>query len=151
LNEGIDIESRYVPESLYFQAPRCAVVGRFGGKIASVILSGWKAIAQYLGIGIRTAERWEQGGGLPVHRPIPSRRSHVVANSQEIDSWLHASGAWRRHDLTLLTHLERARKLQAEARRARQTLKEKMEALRREVAAMHAAVQNLQRNILMES
>jgi len=109
-----------------------------------VILSGWKAIAQYLGIGIRTAERWEQGGGLPLHRPIPSRRSHLVANSEEIDSWLRASAAWRRHDLTLLTHLERTRKLLAEAQRARQTLHQRMETLRREVAAMNAAVKNLE-------
>src|SRR6185503_15743399 len=53
--------------------------------MGTVILSGWKAIAQYLDSGIRIVPRWEQQG-LPEHRPIPGRRSHVVSRSEEIDT-----------------------------------------------------------------
>jgi hypothetical protein len=52
-----------------------------------MILSGWKQIANHLGCGVRTAQRWE-AHALPVRRPVPGKRSHVVADSDEIDLWL---------------------------------------------------------------
>ena len=52
-----------------------------------MVLSGWKEIAQYLHCGVRTVQRWE-GEGLPVHRPSPHRRSHVIAHSEELDRWI---------------------------------------------------------------
>jgi len=33
------------------------------------ILSGWKEIANYLGKGVRTVQRYERYMGLPVRRP----------------------------------------------------------------------------------
>ena len=66
---------------------------------------------------------------------------HVVANSEEIDSWLRNCATCRRHDLISLTHVERTLKLRAEAQRTRQTLHQMTETLMREVAAVYAAVQ----------
>jgi len=52
-----------------------------------MILSGWKEIAQHLHCGVRTVQRWE-AEGLPVHRPSPHRRSHVIAHSDELERWV---------------------------------------------------------------
>ena len=56
-----------------------------------MVLHGWKQIAQYLGCGIRTAQRWESQCGLPVTRPRNHLRSPVLAQSEALDSW--AGGA----------------------------------------------------------
>ena len=53
----------------------------------TVILNGWKEIANYLGRGVRTVQRWEQFG-LPVRRPKGSDRSAVLALSEELDVWI---------------------------------------------------------------
>jgi|SRR5579859_70564 len=52
------------------------------------ILNSWKEIAEYLGRGVRTAQRWERDLGLPVRRPRGKERSAVVAVSSDIDAWL---------------------------------------------------------------
>ncbi len=52
------------------------------------ILSTWKEIAQYVGKGVRTVQRWEQLG-LPVRRP-ETRRS-VIAYTDDLDAWLAGS------------------------------------------------------------
>lgn len=50
------------------------------------ILSSWKEIAQYLGKGVRTVQRWEHLG-LPIKRPKDG--PHVVlAYTDEIDEWV---------------------------------------------------------------
>jgi hypothetical protein len=54
----------------------------------AIILNSWKEIAQYVGRGVRTVERWERKLGLPVHRPQGHLRSPVIAISTEIDEWL---------------------------------------------------------------
>lgn len=61
-------------------------------KMFSVILSGWKAIAEYLGCGVRTVQRWERKG-LPVKRPAAGLRAHVGAHSEEIDLWIQDSAS----------------------------------------------------------
>jgi len=55
------------------------------------VLSGWKEIAQYLGCGVRTAQRWERSG-LPVLRPVSGKLSHVLALPQDIERWLQSNG-----------------------------------------------------------
>ncbi len=52
-----------------------------------MILNGWKEIANHLGRGVRTIQRWESLG-LPVRRPKRKDRSAVCAFSEEIDEWL---------------------------------------------------------------
>ena len=57
----------------------------------SMILNGWKQIATHLGVGVRTAQRWEHEAALPVHRPQGHSRSHVMADSTELERWLTSS------------------------------------------------------------
>lgn len=52
------------------------------------ILNSWKEIANYLGRGVRTVQRWEAHLGLPVHRPSGREHSAVLAFSNELDQWL---------------------------------------------------------------
>jgi hypothetical protein len=47
----------------------------------------WKEIAQYMGRGVRTVQRWE-AFGLPVHRPAGRERSAVFAIEHELDAWM---------------------------------------------------------------
>jgi len=54
-------------------------------------LSGWKEIANYLGKGVRTVQRYEREMGLPVRRPAGRERAAVVATRAELDAWIAAS------------------------------------------------------------
>lgn len=55
------------------------------------ILSGWKDIANYLGKGVRTVQRYEVELGLPVRRPAGRSSGSVVATKAELDAWVSAS------------------------------------------------------------
>ncbi len=57
------------------------------------LFNGWKEIANYLGRGVRTVQRWERLNGLPVHRPAGKQRAAVFALKLELDAWL--SHAWQ--------------------------------------------------------
>ena len=53
------------------------------------VLTCWKDIAQYLGKGVRTVQRWEQEFGLPVRRPNGiDHKSPVAAHPGDLDAWL---------------------------------------------------------------
>jgi hypothetical protein len=54
------------------------------------ILSGWKEVANYLGKGVRTVQRYERQLGLPVRRPAGKPRGSVVATKAELDGWVAA-------------------------------------------------------------
>jgi len=55
----------------------------------STVLSSWKDIAQYLGKGVRTVQRWERHLGLPVRRPTgATQKSAVVLYRGDVDVWL---------------------------------------------------------------
>src|SRR5215469_2695076 len=102
--------------------------------MCNVILSGWKAIAEYLGCGVRTVQRWERKG-LPVKRPAAGLRSHVVAHSEKIDLWIQDSASrGPANGFDLLSSLAKARKLLPEVKRSREELHVKMAALRKELA-----------------
>ena len=53
-----------------------------------LILNSWKEIADYMGRGVRTVQRYEQDLRLPVHRPAGKSRSSVIAFADEIDLWM---------------------------------------------------------------
>jgi len=55
------------------------------------IFSGWKEIANYLGKGVRTVQRYESQMRLPVHRPAARACSAVIATKVELDAWVAAS------------------------------------------------------------
>jgi len=52
------------------------------------ILNGWKEISAYVQRGVRTAQRWEAGRGMPVHRPALQDTRAVVSFSDELDVWI---------------------------------------------------------------
>jgi hypothetical protein len=54
-------------------------------------LSGWKEIANYLGKGVRTVQRYEREMALPVRRPAGKPRGSVMVTRAEIDAWVAAS------------------------------------------------------------
>jgi hypothetical protein len=58
---------------------------------APKFLSGWKEIANYLGKGVRTVQRYERLMGFPVRRPAGKTRAAVVATKAELDAWVAAS------------------------------------------------------------
>jgi hypothetical protein len=60
-------------------------------KGAPRFLSGWKDIANYLGKGVRTVQRYESQLGLPVRRPSAHVRGSVIATVAEIDAWVEAN------------------------------------------------------------
>ena len=62
-------------------------------------LSGWKEIANYLGKGVRTVQRYEREFGLPVRRPAGRPWGSVVATRAELDAWVYASPI--RHEFRL--------------------------------------------------
>jgi tetratricopeptide (TPR) repeat protein len=51
-------------------------------------LTGWKAIAGFLAVDVRTARRWEAERGLPVHRLPGAGRSAVWADPGELRGWM---------------------------------------------------------------
>lgn len=54
-------------------------------------LTCWKDIAQYLGKGVRTVQRWEQDFGLPVCRPTGvDHKSAVIAHRHDLDAWMES-------------------------------------------------------------
>jgi len=53
-----------------------------------LVLNSWKEIADYMGRGVRTIQRYERDLRLPVHRPAGKSRSAVIAFADEIDQWM---------------------------------------------------------------
>ncbi|MGH8204107.1 MAG: hypothetical protein ACREST_05815, partial [Steroidobacteraceae bacterium] len=58
-------------------------------------LDSWKAIAAYLQRTEKTARRWEQHEGLPVHRLAHQDRSSVYAFKSELNAWREAHSVER--------------------------------------------------------
>lgn len=54
----------------------------------STVLTCWKDIAQYMGKGVRTVQRWEQEFGLPVRRPLGASKKAVIARPFDLDAWV---------------------------------------------------------------
>lgn len=101
-----------------------------------MILNGWKEIANHLGRGVRTVQRWEQFG-LPVRRPKGTDRSAVLALSEELDAWVkrcatHVNGAPDFHEgMDRLTFkVQRIQELMQQVRAERQELSERTRQLR---------------------
>ena len=49
-------------------------------------LHGWKEIAAFFNVTVRTAQSWETSRGLPVHR-LPGKRGVVYASTGELRAW----------------------------------------------------------------
>jgi hypothetical protein len=66
------------------------------GSAKQPILRNWKAIASYLGKGVRTVQRWERDLALPVRRNRTDTKGSVIAFVAEIDDWVTARQFRRR-------------------------------------------------------
>lgn len=72
----------------------------------SELLTSWKEIANYLGKGVRTVQRWEQQFGLPVRRPNEKAKGIVHATRGELDHWLSGHWSQRHVDEVRASHSE---------------------------------------------
>lgn len=57
------------------------------------ILHSWKEIAAYIGMGVRTVQRYERTLGLPIRRFAGDNGSSVSAFPDELDHWMHTAGS----------------------------------------------------------
>lgn len=102
-----------------------------------MVLSGWKEIAGYLHCGVRTVQRWE-ADGLPVHRPAPYKRSHVIAHSDELDRWVKNGSSLDAPYPKLTASLTTAQKLYQENQLRIAELRAHVSRLRNGVANLQA-------------
>ncbi len=57
--------------------------------IETSVLTSWKEIANYMGKGVRTVQRWERQLGLPVRRPVNCAQKRIVlARRADLDAWI---------------------------------------------------------------
>jgi hypothetical protein len=54
-------------------------------------LTGWKEIANYLDVTVRTAQLWEKNRGLPVHRLPGGGKPSVFSTIEELESWIRSN------------------------------------------------------------
>lgn len=64
-------------------------------RMNEVILGSWQEIAQYVGRGTRTLQRWEHSFGMPVHRRRYKGKREIFAFSYEIERWLRSKPSSR--------------------------------------------------------
>jgi hypothetical protein len=50
-------------------------------------LASWKEIAEYLGVTVRTAQKWETERGMPVRRLPGGSRGRVLVTTDELECW----------------------------------------------------------------
>jgi hypothetical protein len=53
-------------------------------------LTSWKEIAAFLGVNVRTAQKWEEERKLPVRR-LPGGRGRVAVDIAALDAWKRTS------------------------------------------------------------
>jgi hypothetical protein len=67
-----------------------------GNSQPAKVLTSWKEIAMYFGMGVRTVQRWERDLGLPVLRPQGTGyKSTVLAYPDDLEIWLRSGGLRR--------------------------------------------------------
>ena len=95
-------------------------------------LTSWKEIAEYLGKGVRTVQRWERTMGLPVRRPGGYHKGIVFVLIEDLDAWLRQQH--KRQDHTLQDEVERLRAALTEVLAENQLLRTELEAALRQAA-----------------
>jgi predicted DNA-binding transcriptional regulator AlpA len=113
---------------------------------ATTFLSGWKEIANYLGKGVRTVQRYERELGFPVRRPAGKSHAAVIATRAEVDAWVAASPI--REEFCLSTRQPDSQRISLDDLKKKVAtmglLREEMIALR---AELRASVTNLRESI----
>ena len=113
-------------------------------------LTGWKEIANYLGKGVRTVQRYEAELGLPVRRPAGKSCGSVVATKAELDGWVSASPIRQAFQLIrppaelpaavtehIKSGIEEMRKLRDQMNGLRLEVRESVQALRDSIRGLH--------------
>ena len=109
------------------------------------ILSGWKQIADHLGKGVRTVQRYERELGLPIRRPAGKTGGSVIATAGELDAWVTASPIREQFELAhtginteMLEELRRnvreMSRLRKETQEVRNAVSESLELLRTNIS-----------------
>jgi hypothetical protein len=103
------------------------------------VLSSWKDIANYLGKGVRTVQRWERERGLPVRRPNGHTcKSAVLLYRDDADSWMvkqHLSRNVQAQAFWTVDRSTEARSVLQESIRARRQLGQVNRELREDMFA----------------
>ncbi len=107
------------------------------------LLNSWKEIANYLGRGVRTVQRWE-GMGLPVRRLGKGLRAPVIAYRADIDRWLQQAHQHRFEQEAQVNQILFRGDLRQTISESR-ALRAQMRTLR---ANQQAALENLQHSII---
>lgn len=103
------------------------------------LLNGWKEIANYLGKGVRTVQRYERELRLPVRRPAGRLRSSVVISRAELDLWVSTSPAnGHQRDELKPKHIHDLRRGVSELQRLCAERRELMTALHTQRAALES-------------
>ena len=100
-----------------------------------MVLSGWKEISGYVRCGVRTVQRWE-GHGLPIHRPTPGKRSHVIAYSEELDWWVRDHEPRKAGPGNVIVSIANAERLRQEAQTTCAELRVRLDTLRQTMAVL---------------
>jgi len=115
----------------------------------SPVLTGWKEIAKYLHMGIRTVQRYELEQKLPVRRLSGNLRGPVIASKLELDLWVTSFPKRRdandlRHPLperdALESHILRAKKLCVETLGLRDQLLGSIARLQKAIHVSHSTM-----------
>ena len=115
--------------------------------IPPAVLSGWKEIANHLGKGIRTLQRYELELALPIRRLGGKPKGSVFATAEELDAWVSTSliraGSQISKQIVAFECGSAASDIQ-EALRKMRRLREEMRASR---ASLRSTVQMLSRQV----
>jgi len=111
-------------------------------------LFGWKDIANHLGMGVRTVQRYERLHGLPVRRPAGKQTGAVVATKVELDAWVSASPIREAFHLTRVATFpedtaDAIQKNMAKMGRLRDEMKSLRDEVRGSVRLLRASIQSV--------
>ncbi len=109
------------------------------------VLSCWKEIAAYLGMGVRTVQRYEREYALPIRRPATHNKRIVLAIPAELAAWAHErqvtanSGASQKSGAPQTSaRVDRIRCSRAQLAASRVRLQREVDTLRRNQITMMA-------------
>ena len=147
--EGVDCGSKATfSEPKESIRPSLVVGMNPGTTISTHILSGWKDIANYLGKGVRTVQRYEEEFRLPVRRPAGRSRGSVVATKAELDAWIAASPVRQQLQMAIKagppSSLAGIRQNLREMRILREQMRDLRSGINRSVCLVQASVVELQ-------